>query len=184
MFASASMRPRAALLVLALYSDYPAFGCCFRSCRGQSPVGVPFDRNDTEAAAARRTSAALAVEIGAISGDPWAEAAFTGARFMGTDRSTSVDRANSRQTARASANAEPAQRSPFNGAAWLFGGTSGKFAGWREPGWTLLEMSYFTGPSALDLAPRRLERAATSSALADNDPQAFVKSDIRAIGPL
>ena len=45
-------------------------------------------------------------------------------------------------------------------------------------------MSYFTGPSALDLAPRRLERAATSSALADNDLQAFIKSDIRAIGPL
>jgi hypothetical protein len=47
---------------------------------------------------------------------------------------------------------------------------------------TLLEMSYFTAPSALDFAPRRPERG-TSSALADNDLQAFIKSDIRAIGP-
>jgi hypothetical protein len=42
-------------------------------------------------------------------------------------------------------------------------------------------MSYFTAPSALDLAPWRLGRAATSSAFAGKDLQAFIKSDIRGI---
>ncbi|MGH6836795.1 MAG: hypothetical protein ACREC9_14935 [Methylocella sp.] len=124
------------------------------------------------------------MEIGAISGDRWAGAAFTGALFMGTDRSTSRARANSGQTARARANAETALAlAPFNGAAWLFGETSGKFAGWREPGWDSSRNVVFHRAEC-HLAPRRLERAATSSALADNDPQAFIKSDIRAIGPL
>jgi hypothetical protein len=166
-----------------LFSDYPAFRCCFRSCRGQRLVGVPFDRNGTEAAAARRTSVALAVEIGAISEDRWAEAAFTGARFMGTDRSTSLARANSGHTARARANAETAQRSPRSMArhGFLAKLTASSRDGENQVG-TLLEMSYFTAPSVLDLAPRRLERG-TSTALADNDFQAFVKSDIRGIGP-
>jgi hypothetical protein len=43
-------------------------------------------------------------------------------------------------------------------------------------------MSYFIAASALDLAPWRLERAATSSALADTDLRAFVERDIRGIG--
>jgi hypothetical protein len=42
-------------------------------------------------------------------------------------------------------------------------------------------MTYFTAPSALDLAPWRLERAAPSSALGDKDLQSFIKSDIRGI---
>ena len=141
--------------------------------------------NGTEAAAARQTPAVLAAEIGAISGDPWAEAAFTGARFMRTDRSTSLGRANSGQFARARATAEPALAlAPVNGAAWLFLARlpASSRDGENHVG-TPLEMSYFTAPSALDVAPRRLERAATISALADNDLQAFIKSDIRGIGP-
>ena len=46
---------------------------------------------------------------------------------------------------------------------------------------TLLEMSYFTAPSTPELAPWRLKRAATSSALVDEDFQEFIKSDIRMI---
>ncbi len=150
------------------------------------PVGLPFDRNGTEAAAARRTRAVLAAEIGAIRGDPWAEAAFTGARFMGTNRSTSLDRANSGQRARARANAETALAlAPVKGGAWLFlARLPASSQDCENRVGSLLEMSYFTAPSALDLASLRLERAATSSALADNDLQAFIKSDIRGIGPL
>src|SRR6202011_953245 len=87
-------------------------------------AGLAFGHNGAEAAAARPTRAVLA------------EGAFTGARFMGTDRSTSLDRANSGQFARARANAE----------------------------------------TALELAPWRLERAATARALADKNLQAFIKS--------
>ncbi len=124
------------------------------------PAGLPFGHNGTEAAAARRTRAVLAAKIDVIRGDLWAEAAFTGARFMGTDRSTSLDRANSGQFARARANAEAAlEFAPVNGAAWLFPASlpASSQDGENRVG-TLLELSYFTAPSALDLAPRRLER--------------------------
>ena len=141
-------------------------------------------RNGTEAAAARRTRAVFAAEIGAmIRGDLWAEAAFTGARFMGTDRSTSLDGTNSGQLAQARANADTALAlAAVNGAACFFFARlpASSQDGENRVG-TLLEMSYFTAPSALDVTPWRLERAATSSAVADKDLQASVKSDIRGI---
>ena len=118
-----------------------------------------------------------------IRGDLWAEAAFTGARFMGTDRLAIHDWTSSGQLARAKSNAETALAlAPVNGAAWLFLARLPAISpeGENRVG-TLLEMSYFTAPGDLDLAPWRLERAATSSALADKDLQAFIKSDIRAI---
>ena len=42
-------------------------------------------------------------------------------------------------------------------------------------------MSYFTAPSAPDLALSRIQRAATSSALANKDLQTFVSGDLREI---
>ena len=113
-------------------------------------------RNGTEAAAARRTRAVFAAEIGAmIRGDLWAEAAFTGARFMGTDRSTSLDGTNSGQLARARANADTALAlAAVNGAACFFFARlpASSQDGENRVG-TLLEMSYFTAPSALNLTP-------------------------------
>ena len=110
MFSSAPMRPRPAFRFFGI-------GLLLRPM----PVGLAFDRNGTMAAVARRTRAVLAAEIGAIRGDLWAEAALTGARFMGTDRWTSLDQTNSGQFARARADAEPALAlAPVNGAAWLF----------------------------------------------------------------
>ncbi|HUZ90873.1 MAG TPA: hypothetical protein VMU78_03080, partial [Methylocella sp.] len=72
--------------------------------------------------------------------------------------------------------------SPINGAAWLFLAMlpdASPKADSRSG--TLLEMSYFTAPSAPELAPWRLKWAAASSALANKDIQEFIKSDIREI---
>ncbi|MDQ6702346.1 MAG: hypothetical protein M3Z96_04160 [Pseudomonadota bacterium] len=183
MFSSAPIRLRLALLVFGIVLGLSGLWMLLPELLSPKPIGLAFDRNGTEAAAARRTRAILAAEIGAIRGDLWAKAAFTGARFMETNRLTSLDRTNSGQLARARANAETALAlAPVNGAAWLFLAKlpAGSPEGENRVG-TLLEMSYFTAPSALDLAPWRLERAATSSALADKDLQAFIKSDIRGI---
>jgi hypothetical protein len=154
------------------------------SFRKLSGLARPDHVNGTEAAVARRTRAVLVAEIGAMRGDPWAEGALTGARFMETDRRTSLDQTNVGQLARAIANAGPALAlAPVNGAAWLFLARlpASSQDGENRVG-TLPEMSYFTAPSALDLAPWRLERGVTSSALADRDLPAFIKSDSRAIG--
>jgi hypothetical protein len=159
MFSSAPMRPRSALLVFGIGLGQSGLWMLFPELLRPKPVGLPFDRNGTEAAASGRTRAVLAGEIGAISGDLWAAAAFTGARFMGTDRSTSLDRTNSGQLAQAAATAETALAlAPVNGAAWLFLARlpASSQDGENRVG-TLLEMSYCTAPSALDLAPWRLE---------------------------
>jgi hypothetical protein len=183
MFSSAPMRPRSALLVSGIGLGVSGLWMLLPELLRPKPVGLPFDRNGTGAAGARRTCAVFAAEIGAIRGDLWAEAAFAGARFTGTDRSTSLDRTNSGQLARARANADTAVAlAAANGAAWFFlARLPASSQDGENPVGTLLEMSYFAAPSALDLAPWRLERAATSSALADKDLQAFIKSDIRGI---
>jgi hypothetical protein len=182
-FASAHLRLRAALLILGIVLGISGLWMLLPELLRSTPIGLAFDRNGTEAAAARRPSAVLAAEIGAIRGDLWAEAAFTGARFMLTDRSTIRDWSNFGQLAGARVNAETALAlAPVNGAAWLFLAKlpAGSPEAESRVG-TLLEMSYFTAPGALDLAPWRLVRAASSSALADKDLQMFIKSDIRGI---
>ncbi len=108
MFSSAPIRLRSALLVFGIGLGLSGHWILFPELLRPKPVGLPFDRNGNEAAAARRTSAVLATEIEVIRGDLWAEAAFFGRRFMGTDRSTSLDRTNCGQLARARANAETA----------------------------------------------------------------------------
>ena len=144
-------------------------------------TGLPFDRNGAEAAAEHRIRAILAAGIGGIRGDLWANAAFADARFLWINRLTKLDKSSLAQLANAKARAETALAlAPINGAAWLF---LAKLSATSPPSRsvTLLEMSYFTAPSAPELAPFRLERVATSSALADKDIQAFVKNDLREI---
>jgi hypothetical protein len=179
---SAPLRLRLALLVFGVVLGLFGFWMLLPELLRPKPIGLTFDRAGAEAAAAHRTGAILAAEIGAIRGDLWAEAAFTGA-LMAADRSTSLERTHSDQLARAKAEAETALAlAPVNGAAWLFLAElpAASLEGENRV-LTLLEMSYFTAPSSLDLAPLRLERAATSSAFADKDFQAFIKSDIRGI---
>lgn len=142
MFSSAPMRPRSEVPVFGIALGRSGLRMLLPRLPRPKTASLPFGHNGTEAAAARPTRAVPAAETGVIRGDLWAEAAFTGARFMGTDRSTSPDRANCGRFARARANAE----------------------------------------TAFELAPWRLERAASARALADKDLQAFIKSDIRGIG--
>ncbi|MGB6176032.1 MAG: hypothetical protein WBF43_06785, partial [Methylocella sp.] len=163
MFSSAPMRLRSALLVFGIGLGLSGLWMLLPELPRPKPAGLPFDRNGAGGAAARRSRAVLAAEIGVIRGVFWADA-FTGARFMRTDRSTCLGWTNSGQFARARANTETALAlAPVNGAAALF------------------LARRFAAPSALDLAPGRLERAATSSTLTNKDLQAFIKSDIRAV---
>lgn len=174
---------RLALLLLGIVLGLSGVWMLLPVLLSPNPIGLSFDRNGAEAAAAHRTRAVLAAEIGAIRGNLWASAAFTDARFMGTEGLTSFDRKNSEQLAQAKANAEKALAlAPIDGAAWLFLAMLPAAPPDAESRLvTLLEMSYFTAPSAPELAPWRLKRAATSSALADKDIQEFIKSDIREI---
>ena len=183
MLSTPPLRLRPALLVLGIVLGLSGAWMLLPVLLSPKLTGLPFDRGTAEAAAAHRNRAVLAAQIGAIRGDLWASAAFSRAPLMWTGRLSSLDRANAEQLAKAKADAETSLAlAPVNGAVWLFLAKlpiTSPDAERRIS--TLLEMSYFTAPSAPDLAPWRIERATTSSALADKDIQAFVKSDIREI---
>jgi hypothetical protein len=177
-------RLRSALLVLGIVLGLSGVWMLLPDLLSPKATGLPFDRNNAEAAATHRVRAVLAAGIGAIRGDLWATAAFTRAPLTWIGRSSSLDDlASAEQVARARANTETALAlAPINGAAWLFLAYLPTTSPDTESrAGTLLEMSYFTAPSAPELAPWRLARVATSSALADKDIQSFVKSDIREI---
>lgn len=178
-----SMKLRSGLLALGIVLGLSGVWLLLPELLSPESPALPFDRNGAEAASAQRGRAKMAAYIGAIRGDLWANAAFTGAHFIWTDRLTNLDRTSSQQLAQARSNAETAlSLAPVNGTAWLFlAKLPDSSPGAESRAGTFLEMSYFTAPSAPELAPWRLERAATSSALADKDIQAFVKSDLRKI---
>jgi hypothetical protein len=151
MFSSAPMRLLSALLVFGIGLELSGLRMLLLPLLRPKPAGLPFGHNGTEAAAARRTHAVLAAEIGVIRGDPWAVAAFTGARFMGTDRPTSLDRGQFR-TIRAGQSqrggglrARPGQ---WRGMAF-FGEDSGKVAERREPHWVSSRTVVFHGAECL-----------------------------------
>ncbi|HUB64979.1 MAG TPA: hypothetical protein VL996_11150 [Methylocella sp.] len=174
----APVRLRYGLLALGIALGLSGVWLSLSDLLSPKSTGLPFDRNG---ATAHRPLAVLAAEIGVIRGDLWAKAAFTGARFLWTDRPANLNQSDLNLLARVRSNAETALAlAPINGTAWLFLAKLPAISPDAESRiGTLLEMSYFTAPSAPDLAPWRLQRAAASSALADKDIQAFVKSDLR-----
>lgn len=183
MLSTPTERLRSALLLLGAILGLSGIWLVVPDLLSSNTSSLPFDRNAAEAAGAHRIRALLAAELGVIRGDLWAKAAFTGARFLSIDRLASLDEADLKLLAQIRSNAETALAlAPINGGAWLFLAklpTTSPDAE-RRVG-TLLEMSYFTAPSAPDLALPRVQRAATSSALADKDIQTFVASDFREI---
>lgn len=145
------------------------------------PGGLPLNRDQADAAYARRPRALLAAQIAVIRGDLWAEAAFTGARFIWGDPSQRRDPATPKELNSIRVNAETALKlAPINAAAWLFLSvlTPSAPEGGSQAS-TFLEMSYLTAPNDARLAPLRLLRAATSTALANKDLQFFVANDIK-----
>ncbi|MCI0467536.1 MAG: hypothetical protein L0Y57_11110 [Beijerinckiaceae bacterium] len=166
-------------LVLALFGVWLAVP----EFVGPKRAGLPLDLNGAEAVAALRPSAVLAAEMAVIRGDLWAEAAFTGARFMWIDRSAGLTGANAKALAKVRANAETSlSLAPVNGAAWLFLAMLPQSSPDRDSRVPVyLQMSYFTAPNDLSLAPLRVILAAASNALADKDIQVFVRSDIRGL---
>jgi hypothetical protein len=130
------------------------------------------------------TSARLAAQLGMIRGALWADAAFTdAAAFRWPERAVPVNRASGELLDRARAAMETSlSLAPINAEGWLFLARLPSASGTVDPRVaSLLEMAYFTAPNAVALAPRRLERAASSGALSDPEIQDFVKTDIRRI---
>lgn len=181
MLSTPAERLRSALLVLGAILGLSGIWMLIPDLLSPMATGLPFDRKAAETAGTHRIGAVVAAELGVVRGDLWAKAAFTGARFLWTDRSANLDPSDLKQLERVRNDAETALAlAPINGAAWLFLAKLPAASPEAESGvGKFLEMSYFTAPSAPELALLRTQRAATSSALADKDLQTFVSGDLR-----
>jgi hypothetical protein len=110
-----------------------------------------------------RVDAKWAAEFGAIRGDLWAESAFTYADLMLGDPGGDV------KLARALSSLDRALAyAPLQSSAWLmFAGLASRYRFPDIDAKEAVKMSYYTGPSELQLMPPRLLVAAHSDAFSD-----------------
>jgi hypothetical protein len=146
------------------------------------PIGFPPDRASTTTGSTA-SGAFLVAQFGKFRGDLWADAAFADAAAHWPERATPLDRATAAGLDRARTAMETSLAlAPVNAEGWLFLATLPSASGGVDPRIaSLLGMAYYTAPNAVALAPRRLERAASSSALSDPEIQGFVKTDLHRI---
>ena len=118
---------------------------------------------------------APAAMIGAIRGDLWAESAFTYADLMWGDAGGDAKLAQARSSLdHALADA------PHQSSAWLM--LAGLASRYQLPGIDAKEavkMSYYTGPSELELMPLRLWIAARSDAFSDIELRDSISREVR-----
>lgn len=185
-----SARPRASLdpsrfhgglFVLAAFLGTAGLWVLVGDLLRLGPIGFPPDRasvtGGTVAAGAYRIA-----QRGMIRGDLWADAAFAEAAALARlERSGPPDRAMVEQLGRARGAMEMSLAlAPIDAEGWLLLATLPLPSGGVDPRIaSLLKMAYLTAQNDVALAPRRVERAAASSALPDPEIQDFVKTDIR-----
>src|SRR6516165_9387373 len=133
--------------------------------------------NAASAAAARnkRIDATRAAMIGAIRGDLWGESAFTYADLMWDDASERANLVQARSSGYHALTNAPHQSSVWlllAGLAWRYqlSGIDVKEA---------VRMSYYTGPSQLELMPLRLWIAVHSDAFSDIELRDSISREVR-----
>jgi hypothetical protein len=136
---------------------------------------LPTDAASAAAALNKRSDASWAAMIGAIRGDLWAESAFTYADLMRGDAGGGANLVQARSSLdHALTNA------PHRSSAWLL--LAGLASRYQLPGIDTKEavkMSYYTGPSELELMPLRLAIAAQSDAFSDIELRDSISREVR-----
>jgi len=122
-----------------------------------------------------RVKAKWAAEIGAIRGDLWAQSAFTYADLMQGDAGGDA------RLAQALSSLDRALvYAPLQSSAWLM--LAALASRYQLPGVDAKEavkMSYYTGPSELDLMPLRLRIATHSDAFSDIELRDSISREVR-----
>jgi len=137
--------------------------------------GLPTDAAAADAARNKRSSASWAARFGAIRGELWAESAFIYADLMWGNAASRVD------IARAGSSLERAlAAAPHQSSIWLL--LAGLASRYQLPGIDRKEavkMSYYTGPSELELMPLRLWIAVHSEAFSDIELRNSISREVR-----
>jgi len=136
---------------------------------------LPTDPAAADAARNKRSGARWAATFGGIRGDLWAESAFTYADLMWSDAASGADLAHARSSLDRALTAAPHQSS-----IWLL--LAGLASRYQLPSIDLKEavrMSYYTGPSELELMPLRLWIAVHSNAFSDIELRDSISREVR-----
>jgi hypothetical protein len=166
---------RAATMVLAIILGVQWVWLLFAESVRPGIYRLPTDAAAVDAARNKRIDASWAAMIGAIRGELWAECAFTYAGLMWSDAGSGAILAQARSSLdHALADA------PHQSGAWLL--LAGLALRHRLPSIDAKEavkMSYYTGPSELDLMPLRLRMAAHSDAFSDIELRVSISREVR-----
>jgi hypothetical protein len=136
---------------------------------------LPTDAAAADGARNKRSSAGWAATFGAIRGGLWAESAFTYADLMWSDAGSGTNLARARSSLERALTAAPHQSS-----IWLL--LAGLASRYQLPSIDLKEavrMSYYTGPSELELMPLRLAIAAQSDVFSDIELRDSISREVR-----
>jgi hypothetical protein len=136
-----------------------------------------FPTNAAAAVAARnkRIDASWAAMVGVIRGGLWAESAFTYADLLWGDAGGGANLAQARSSLdHALADA------PHQSSAWLLlAGLASRYQLRGIDAKEAVKMSYYTGPSELELMPLRLQIAAHSDAFSDIELRDSISREVR-----
>jgi hypothetical protein len=138
---------------------------------------LPTDAASAAAARNKRMDATRAAMIGAIRGDLWGESAFTYADLMWDDGSGRANLAQARSSLYHALTDAPHQSS-----VWLL--LAGLAQRYRLSGIDVKEavrMSYYTGPSELELMPLRLWIAVHLDAFSDIELRDSISREVRVL---
>jgi hypothetical protein len=136
---------------------------------------LPTDAASAAAARNERINASWVARIGAIRGDLWAESAFTYADLMWRDGRVGADIEQAHSSLNYALTAAPHQSS-----VWLL--LAALASRYQLPGIDVKEavrMSYYTGPTELELMPLRLWTAVHSDGFSDVELRDFVSREVR-----
>jgi hypothetical protein len=144
---------------------------------------LPTDSISATAAAKQRNAANWAASIGAFRGDLWAEAAFTYADLLWSQKGTNTNTDFIEAALRARTSLDYAlHNGPHQSSAWLLlAGLALRFPLQDLDATELLKMSYYTGPSEQYLMPLRLQIGVRSDKLNDVEIRQLVGRDLRSL---
>jgi hypothetical protein len=168
----------ATLLIAALLG----LQCVWLMLAELSRAGVdrlPTNASAAAAAAAKRNRASWAAEFGIIRGDLWAQLAFTYADLIFDDKGETPDPTQKLTRARVALE-RALYHAPAQPGAWLLrAGLALRYPSVGLDAVESLKMSYYTGPTELDLIPLRLRLTALSNMTNDAEMQQFLRRDLR-----
>jgi hypothetical protein len=173
------MRPSGLRMAAFLFATLLCLQCVWLLAAELIQPGLnqlPTDAASAAIAEKKRLAANVAGSIGVFRGDLWAQSAYTYANLLWPD---SGENASVPQAAdRAREKLDRALRwGPLQSGAWLL--LSGLGREFRSGSAEALKMSYYTGPTEMNLIPLRLRLAVQADKFDDFEIRQFVSRDLR-----